>query len=242
MSEFSLQAVANTAWAFATLWCRHSPLLQALASAAKAHRQWRAQEVSNTAWAFAILEFRDEPCLEALSAPSLTMHSAGSQFTPQQVANMLWAFAVFTFKDAPLINSLAPAAGRIIVADFVGSARALASMPWALVRLQHRQVAGAMLRSGGPHSGQAVEALGPLLAECEQENAHADEQVLLARLVDESLQRAASGVLLTRSMEHGDAEAAVATELCRPAARERGGGHLAHQAWSAAGVRALTLP
>ena len=67
-SQGKEQAVANTAWAFASVKQPNVKLFMALARAVERHiSELNAQELSNTAWAFATVRQPDKKLFEALA-------------------------------------------------------------------------------------------------------------------------------------------------------------------------------
>jgi len=70
--DFGPQALANTAWALATMRYFYNPLLHAIAAAARPRiSAFKSQDLSNSAWAFAILQLQDVPLMQAISAASI---------------------------------------------------------------------------------------------------------------------------------------------------------------------------
>ena len=68
LSEFNLQGVANTAWAFATVNYRDTELLAALAAAAgRRLNEFNSQEMANTAWALATVNYRGDKLFAAMA-------------------------------------------------------------------------------------------------------------------------------------------------------------------------------
>ena len=68
MSEFSLQGLANTAWAFATAGQHDVSLFAAFATAAERPMcGFNSQELANTAWAFAVVGQNDASLFAALA-------------------------------------------------------------------------------------------------------------------------------------------------------------------------------
>jgi len=68
LTHFNPQAVANTAWAFATVNYRDEKLFAALARVAlRRLTHFNPQAVVNTAWAFAKVNYRDEKLFAALA-------------------------------------------------------------------------------------------------------------------------------------------------------------------------------
>ena len=67
--DFNSQALANTAWAFATVGHKEEPLFMVLASAAEQQmRDFDSQNLANTAWAFATVGCKEERLFTALAA------------------------------------------------------------------------------------------------------------------------------------------------------------------------------
>merc|ERR1719161_1445893 len=61
MSDFKLQELANTAWAFAKVGHKDERLFSTLAAAAEQRmRDFNSQDLANTAWAFAVANFFSE--------------------------------------------------------------------------------------------------------------------------------------------------------------------------------------
>jgi len=58
--DFGPQALANTAWALATMRYFYNPFLRAITSAAWPRAStFKSQDLSNSVWAFAILQLQD---------------------------------------------------------------------------------------------------------------------------------------------------------------------------------------
>ena len=90
--EFNPQALANTAWAYATAGHAAPQLLDALASASAARvREFNPQELANTAWAYATAGHAAPQLLDALASASV---ARVREFNPQNLANTAWAYAV----------------------------------------------------------------------------------------------------------------------------------------------------
>ena len=66
MGDFNSQALANTAWAFATVSHKDQQLFTALAAAAEWHMgDFNPQALANTAWAFATASHKEEQLFTA---------------------------------------------------------------------------------------------------------------------------------------------------------------------------------
>lgn len=114
MPEFSTQNLANTAWAFATLFWGHRPLLSAISFAALRKRQFSRQDIGNIAWSMAKLEFSHAPLVHVLAAEALPQ---AAEFTAQDIGIMSWAYAILGVGHRPLFNALSAAAIQRL-ADF----------------------------------------------------------------------------------------------------------------------------
>ena len=69
MGDFNPQALANTAWAFATMSHKDERLFTALAAAAERRMgDFNPQQLANTAWAFATISHKDERLFTASAA------------------------------------------------------------------------------------------------------------------------------------------------------------------------------
>lgn len=132
------QALANTAWAFATLLVTNCPLLNAIAAAAinRLSFEFRSQEIANLSWAFAVLAVSDDPLCDSIAAfVNAKLDAEPCAFSAKQLASTAWAFATLEYIDSPLLDALATAV-RIIVRPLPrqvreDDARALVAMPWA---------------------------------------------------------------------------------------------------------------
>merc|ERR1712032_1597563 len=80
LQQFEPQNLSNLSWSLATLRCRNSPLLEALASQARGTltkgavipaQQKSLQHLGNIAWSFAVLIIRDQPLFDAIASEAL---------------------------------------------------------------------------------------------------------------------------------------------------------------------------
>jgi len=131
-SETEPQALANTAWAFATAGHAAPALFDAMAeeSAGRAH-EFNAQGLANTVWAFATAGHAAPALFEAIAG-----EAAGRvvEFKPQELANTAWAFAT--------AGQVAPALFGAIAEETAGRAHAfnnqgLANTVWAFATAGH---------------------------------------------------------------------------------------------------------
>jgi len=122
ISVFDGQGLANTAWAYAALYLRDEPLINAIAPAALCIiSEFEAtQNLSNLAWALAQLSMMHAPLLDAISAESIPR---SDEFSSQQLANTSWAFASLGCFNSPLSHAISAAAIKLI-SPFIPSGRA----------------------------------------------------------------------------------------------------------------------
>ena len=68
LDKFSVQELASTAWAFATVGHQDKQLFQVLARIAERRLdKFNAQDLGNTGWAFATVDQQDEQLFQALA-------------------------------------------------------------------------------------------------------------------------------------------------------------------------------
>jgi len=131
-SEFEPQALANTAWAFATAGHAAPALFEAVGEeAAKRIHEFSPQNLANTAWAFATAGHAAPALLDAIAG-----ESAGRvrEFTPQALANTAWAFATAGHTAPALFVAITDEAVRR-VGEF--NPQALANTAWAFATAGH---------------------------------------------------------------------------------------------------------
>jgi len=108
IDSFNAQAVANTAWAFATAGHDAESLFTALAAtAASSIDSFNAQDVANTAWAFATACVSASPLYAALARRARDqLHT----FQPLDLSMTAWAFATAREPADDLFEAIAVAA------------------------------------------------------------------------------------------------------------------------------------
>jgi hypothetical protein len=90
ITNFSLQNLANTAWAFATVHHAAPALLGAIAGAAPARiTEFNEHELANMAWSFATMN-HDAPLL--LDAIAIETQAKIGNFNPQELSYIAWSF------------------------------------------------------------------------------------------------------------------------------------------------------
>ena len=105
LSDFNLQGLSNTAWAFATAGQSAPALLDAIAVAAVPRlRDFNAQGLANTAWAFATADHAAPVLLDAIAAAAVLRLR---EFKPRELANTAWAFATAGRKAPALLDAIA---------------------------------------------------------------------------------------------------------------------------------------
>jgi hypothetical protein len=108
LSSFKPQALANTAWAFATADYAAPALLDAIAAAAVPRlRDFNPQNLANTAWAFATAGHAAPALLDAIAGAAVPRLR---DFNPQDLANTAWAFATADQRAPALLDAIAAAA------------------------------------------------------------------------------------------------------------------------------------
>ena len=89
--HFNPQALANTAWAFATVGQSDAQLFKALAREAERRvGDFNLQNLANTAWAFATVGHKDE---SLFASSAMAAKRCMGDFNTQNLANTAWAFA-----------------------------------------------------------------------------------------------------------------------------------------------------
>ena len=89
MRELNPQALANTAWAFATAGHAAPALFDAIAAeTARCVRDFKPQELANTAWAFASAGHAAPALFDAIAAATRL-----DECNPLDLTNTAWAFA-----------------------------------------------------------------------------------------------------------------------------------------------------
>merc|ERR1740129_315594 len=130
LSDFGAQALANTAWAFATLASFDKPLMDSLAAESIAKlSEFGQQQLSNLAWAFATLASFDKPLMDSLAAESIAKLS---EFGQQQLSNLAWAFATLGYTNKELMEAMAAESIRKIQ-EF--DPQNLSNIAWAYAKL-----------------------------------------------------------------------------------------------------------
>lgn len=107
--HYHSQAIANLAWAIATLKIDIKEVKEIFDSLAKRcfelkFRHFIPQELANLAWAFATLNIKHEALFAGIADRSLWMKFEG--FTSQNLSNLGWAYATLGIKHLALIEGL----------------------------------------------------------------------------------------------------------------------------------------
>lgn len=128
-SNFNGYALANTAWAFASLgW--ELPLIRALAAASLPMiSDFGSQSIANMAWALARMQVVNCPLLNSLSAQALPTLTEAN---PQNLSNTAWAFSKRGFLPKPLMDAIAAAALPLIT-EF--TSQEMANSVWSCSKL-----------------------------------------------------------------------------------------------------------
>ena len=130
LGSFQPQALANTAWAFASVGHLSPELFDAISETATPKlRSFNPQALANTAWAFATVGHSSPELFDAISETAIPKLRS---FNPQGVANKAWAFATVGHSSPELFDALSETA-----MPKLGSfnPQALANMAWAFAVL-----------------------------------------------------------------------------------------------------------
>ena len=132
MNQFSTQALANTAWAYATAQHPAPALFDAIAAEATPRlREFDPQALTNTAWAYATAQHASPALLNAIAAEAAPrVH----EFKPQALTNMVWAYTTAQHPAPALLDAIAEEAATR-VRDF--DPQHLAITAWAFAKAEH---------------------------------------------------------------------------------------------------------
>ena len=104
LSEFNVQGLANTAWAFATVNLLDKKLFAALAREAERRvSEFNAQDLANTAWAFATMNRSDEKVFTAVA--TATERRLG-EFNALGLANAAWEFRMLGEQELAILDHI----------------------------------------------------------------------------------------------------------------------------------------
>ena len=153
-SEFEPQALANTAWAFATAGHAAPALFHAIGTESAGRvREFDPQNLANTAWTFATAGHATPALFDAIGK-----ESAGRvrEFSPQLLANTVWAFAKAGHATPALLDAIGTeSSGK--VHEF--SPHALANTAWAFAKAGH--ASPALFDTIGTESARRVREFNP---------------------------------------------------------------------------------
>ena len=132
LNQFSTQALANTAWAYATAQHPAPALFDAIAAeAAPRMHQFDPQALTNTAWAYATAQHASPDLLNAIAAEAAPRVR---EFKPQALTNMAWAYTTAQLPVPELLDAIAEEAATR-VRDF--DPQHLAITAWAFAKAEH---------------------------------------------------------------------------------------------------------
>jgi len=123
--QWSTQALASTAWSFATLRVANEPLLAAIAGPALRNiDDLRPQHIARFAWAFAARQVADQPLSYALAAAAVRRLG---DFGPHELVDTVWSCSEVSLAHTPVLEALAASAIRMRHSAPFGSGELLAA-------------------------------------------------------------------------------------------------------------------
>jgi hypothetical protein len=126
------QAVANTAWAFATLNVPAQSLFKKIDERASfLVENWNPQEIANTAWAFATLNIPARSLFKNIDERASFLVENG---LPQNIANTAWAFATLGIPAPSLFKKINEHASFLVDN---GNPQEIANTAWAFSVLSY---------------------------------------------------------------------------------------------------------